>query len=174
MQSLETHPSEGLPFLRSWIASSCFVLLSMQGCTQSPASVTVQGSSFDSARAWKDLETLVSIGPRQAGTPGAEKTRDYLKKELFAAGLKPVEEAFKQATPCGELAFANVYVDLPPPGLDATTPWILFCTHYDTKRLPGEFVGANDGGSGTAVLLELARDLARAPRGDFGYRLLFL
>ncbi|MEO6708702.1 MAG: hypothetical protein ABI054_09505, partial [Planctomycetota bacterium] len=116
MQSLESHPGEGLSFLpgASWIAGSCFVLLSMQGCTQSPASVTTQGASFDSARAWKDLETLVAIGPRQAGTPGAEKTRDYLKQELVGAGLKPVEETFRQSTPGGELAFSNVYVDLPP------------------------------------------------------------
>jgi Zn-dependent M28 family amino/carboxypeptidase len=116
----------------------------------------------------------VAIGTRQAGTPGAEKARVYLESELSAAGLKPVRETFRQTTPCGELEFSNLFVDLPPavPGKDAS--WILLCTHYDTKRLPGEFLGANDGGSGSAVLLELARALSKAPPQEYGYRLLFL
>ena len=85
-----------------------------------------------------------------------------------------MREAFRHTTPVGELDFVNLYVDLAPASDGPDKSWILLCTHYDTKRLPGEFVGANDGGSGTAVLLELARALGRGPRGDIGYRLLFL
>ncbi len=134
---------------------------------------------FDEQRAWADLEALVALGPRVAGTPGAEKAREYIEGELRAAGLEPVREEFRAATPKGPLGMANVYVDLPgATGDDASgsmrTPMVVLCTHFDTKRLPFEFVGANDGGSGTAVLLELARVLARAPRGPLTWRLLFL
>jgi Zn-dependent M28 family amino/carboxypeptidase len=50
----------------------------------------------------------------------------------------------------------------------------MLVTHYDTKRLPDvpQFVGANDGASGVAVLLELARVLPRRPRA-LGYQLVF-
>src|SRR5688572_15691657 len=130
---------------------------------------------FDAARAWKHLEALVAIGPRQSGTPGGESARAYIEKELRAAGCEPVRETFKSHTPAGELEFANVYVDLPgaarPQG---PTSMVLICTHFDTKRLPFTFVGANDSGSGTAVLLELARVLRAQPPGAYGYRLLFL
>jgi Zn-dependent M28 family amino/carboxypeptidase len=51
--------------------------------------------------------------------------------------------------------------------------WILFGTHYDTKEIEGvRFVGANDGASGVALLLELARQLAPVRR-PYGIRLLF-
>jgi len=48
------------------------------------------------------------------------------------------------------------------------------CTHFDTKLSSERFVGANDGGSGTAVLLELARVLAAAGPRSLTYRFLFL
>lgn len=143
-----------------------------------PAAGPLQGQEarpFDSARAWKDLTSLVGIGARASGTPGAESTRQYLERELKAVGLEPQRESFREETPVGPLDFTNVYVDLPPaPGKAASSaPWILLCTHYDTKRLP-QFVGANDAGSGTAVLLELARALAPGKTRPVGYRLVFL
>ncbi len=152
-------------------------LLSGSSCapsTETPKSAGTLADSFNTERAWKDLEHLVAMGPRQAGTAGAEKARVFMEAQLTAAGLKPVREAFQQQTPAGPLDFANVYADLAPRDKAATAPWILFCAHYDTKRLPGTFVGANDGGSGTAVLLELARALAAAGPREFGYRFLFL
>jgi glutaminyl-peptide cyclotransferase len=154
-----------------WIAG--LLALGLAACTPTPAATAVAAPPFDAARAWKDLEQLVAIGPRQSGTPGAEAARLYLEQELRAAGLAPVRESFREDTPAGPLDFANVYVDLEPSG-GADAPWLLLCTHYDTKRLPGNFVGANDGGSGTAVLLELARALAPSKGGEFGLRLLFL
>ncbi len=151
----------------------CCSLLS-GSCVPGPAATAPQTANFDAGRAWTDLERLVAIGPRQAGTPGAEAARVYLETELKAVGLKPVREAFKEATPVGELAFVNLYVDFAPAKEQKDSAWILFCTHYDTKRLPGNFVGANDAGSGTAVLLEMARALAAGPKREFGFRLLFL
>lgn len=155
--------------------------LALAACTQKPAeSAAAAVPPFDASRAWRDLGRLVGIGPRPSGMPGAEATRKYLENELTAAGLAPVREKFRENTPAGPIDFANVYVDLAPSagsgasGSAAGTPWVILCTHYDTKRLPGNFVGANDAGSGTAVLLELARALATRKDRPIGYRILFL
>jgi peptidase M28-like protein len=129
--------------------------------------------AFDTQRAWRDLAAIVALGPRQAGTSGAEAARTLIERELRAAGLEPQRESFTAETPAGPLAMANVYVDLAA-AEGEKSPMVILCTHYDTKRLPFEFLGANDGGSGTAVLLELARCLAKAPREKVTWRLLFL
>lgn len=129
-------------------------------------------ASFNQARAWSDLETIVAFGPRPSGSPANAKLRDFLFGELSATGLKPIREPFNDTTPVGEIAFENIYADLAPrtPG----APWILIATHFDTKSLPGNFVGANDGGSGSAILLGLARSLAAIGPREIGLRFLFL
>ena len=140
-----------------------------------------RGTRGDSAltcraeRAWADLEALVALGPRVAGSAGAEAARTRISAQLRAAGLEPIREDFRAATPAGPIEMANVYVDLPGRARDGDpAPMVVLCTHFDTKRLPFEFVGANDGGSGTAVLLELARVLAKRKPGPLTWRLLFL
>ena len=91
--------------------------------------------------------------------------------ELTSYGLTPTVESFREETPIGEKEFANVYVDIGGP--DA--PLVILCTHIDTKIFDWEFVGANDSGSGTATLLELARCLAERPStSSVTYRVLFL
>lgn len=129
--------------------------------------------AFDAERAWKHLEAQVAIGPRHAGSEGAERTRKYLEEHLEAAGLTPVREAFTSVTPVGSIEFCNVYADLPGTGGDEQ-PIFVIASHYDTKRLGPNFVGANDGGSSTAVLLELARVVAAGPQRPVTYRFLFL
>lgn len=136
--------------------------------------------SFDAQKAWKHLEELVALGDRSLGKPGLEKTRAYLEERLKTAGFEPRRETFSEHTPLrGEIEFANIIADLPA-GPDA--PLVILMTHFDTKSFesPGAprnttFEGANDGGSGTAVLLELARVLkqSKAPR-RVSYRFLFL
>ena len=128
--------------------------------------------AFDAARAWHDLEAIVALGPRPAGSEALERTRQLLERELAAAGLAPVREAFRAPTPVGELDLVNVYADLP--GVEGATDTVILAAHYDTKRLSVPFVGANDGGSAPAVLLELARVLASGPRRPVAYRFLFL
>lgn len=139
-------------------------------CDRSNASSSPR--DFDDARAWQDLERLVALGPRPAGSDAIEKARVLIEKELAAAGLAPVRERFTAQTPAGAIEMANVYAELRGDGTSDET--ILLCTHYDTKRLTADFVGANDGGSGTAVLLELARVLARAGARTLTYRFVFL
>ena len=116
---------------------------------------------FDGARAWKDLETIVGLGARPAGSPALESLRAYLTQELTEVGLKVQREDFVDEvpvtpdTPDGRLAFCNLYADLEG-SQGKQSPMVIVATHIDTKFLPN-FVGANDGGSSTAAVLELAR-----------------
>lgn len=131
--------------------------------------------AFDAARAWTHLEKIVGFGPRPAGSARLRAARTYIEDQLRASGLEPQLEAFKKPTPIGEIEFANVYADLASERPAPDDRMVIICAHYDTKRLPFHFVGANDAGSSTAVLLELARSLASSPtRSGVVYRFLFL
>ena len=114
--------------------------------------------AFDGQRAFEDIRQLVAIGPRVAGTPGAQAARDYIKKELRAAGLTVVEQPFDASTPVGVVHMVNLRATLP--GAAAAKQRLVIGGHYDTKRFKDfTFVGANDGGSSAAFLIELARAL---------------
>jgi Zn-dependent M28 family amino/carboxypeptidase len=124
---------------------------------------------FDGAAALRHVERLVAIGPRPAGSPEGAKARAYIEAELRAAGVETRVLPFDAATPQGRLPMANVIGILPGKRADV----IMIAGHYDTKWFPNfRFVGANDGGSSTALLLQLARELAKAPR-EFTYWITF-
>ena len=139
------------------------VLAAVSAAPQAPARV-------DAGRAFEHLRQLVAIGPRPAGSPEAAAARRYLHAQLKAVGLKPTDQAFVAATPIGPVSMANVIARIPGPGADR----LILASHYDTKLLRGaRFVGANDGGSSTALLLEIARVLARR-KNALTIELLFL
>ncbi len=114
---------------------------------------------FDGKRAYAHVAKQVSFGPRPAGSPALAQTQDYLLSELKSYGCTTDVDAFSSDTPAGRIAMKNILVKIPGdrPGV------ILLGTHYDTKRLEN-FVGADDGGSSTAVMLELARLLCSQNR----------
>jgi glutaminyl-peptide cyclotransferase len=113
---------------------------------------------FDGARAFEDLKRLVEIGPRPAGSPAIEKTREYIRKELTAAGLKVEDQAFDARTPLGMVRMVNLRATLP--GASQDRGRIVIGGHYDTKLVKEfRFVGASDAGSSAAFLIELARAL---------------
>jgi Zn-dependent M28 family amino/carboxypeptidase len=121
--------------------------------------------AFDGAAALRHVERLVALGPRPAGSPASARAREYILGELRAASIAARVEPFEAATPHGRLTMANVVAVVPGRRPDV----ILIGGHYDTKWFRDiRFVGANDGGSSTAVLLELARALAARPR-EFAY-----
>jgi Zn-dependent M28 family amino/carboxypeptidase len=120
-----------------------------------PAAKRVAAAKFDSARAWAHLERQVKFGPRPAGSPALADTRKYLIGELKALGLVVREQAFVGKTPAGDVPMVNLIATIPGRRPDR----IVVASHYDTKRAPFRFVGANDGASSTAVALELARVL---------------
>jgi glutaminyl-peptide cyclotransferase len=137
------------------------------------AAVLLQASPavpFDSNRAWEHLRQIVAIGPRPSGSAAIEQTRDYIKKQLASNGVSVVEQKWADDTPAGKIAMVNLVATIPGARKDR----LVIAGHYDTKRFPlFRFVGASDGGSSAAFLIELARVL-KARRNSFTIELLFL
>jgi Zn-dependent M28 family amino/carboxypeptidase len=100
------------------------------------------------------LQTIVGFGPRPAGSDAIAKTRNYIVTELEKAGLKPQLEEFDARTPRGYKHMVNIHATRP-----GSKPQVIALTgHYDTKVFENlRFVGASDGGSSAAWLLEFAR-----------------
>lgn len=144
---------------------------------QSPAPERGAEIPFDAARAWADLERVVGLGPRHPGSPALATLVDDLEAQLTALGFRCRRETFTaevprtEATPSGTQVFTNLVADLE--GEDPSAPWILVGGHIDTKFLGPNFVGANDGGSSTVCLLELARGLAASGERPLPWRLVF-
>jgi hypothetical protein len=118
----------------------------------SPTAATAKRADrFDSARAWNHLEYQVGLGPRPAGSPELAELAAYLRKRLPRGHYENVP---------GHPGLRNVVGRIP-----GRKPAVVLAAHYDTKDLPG-FVGANDGASGTAAVLEIARVLRRMDRPE--------
>lgn len=133
------------------------------GAPAAPAPSTAP--AFDSGKAYEHLRQMVAFGPRPAGSSALKQTRAYITKQLAASGLTVTEQAFTAATPVGQVPMVNLIVKLPGRRPDR----IVFTGHYDTKPLTSEvFVGASDGASSGAFLMELARVLKDGPR-EFTY-----
>jgi hypothetical protein len=125
---------------------------------------------FDGGRAYEDLRQIVAIGPRPAGSPGAERTRKYISRQLAAIGLAVEEQPFVAQTPLGPIKMVNLRAAIAAPGRGR----LVIGGHYDTKVFRDfPFVGANDGGSSTAFLIEMAR-LLKSRRNALPIELLFL
>lgn len=125
--------------------------------------------TFDGARAYEHVRQLVAIGPRPSGSAALEKTRQYIKSQLAASGIAVTEQAFDAETPLGRFRMVNLLARIPGKSADR----ILFGGHYETKLYRQfHFVGANDGGSSTAFLIELGRVL-KARQNRFTVELAF-
>lgn len=119
-------------------------------------------SPFDQKRAWADLEHIVGLGPRPAGSETAAALREHLRGELLTAGLAVREQAFEAPGPEGPVRLVNLFAECRG-DLDGV---IVLAGHYDTRRVDGfAFVGANGGGAETAWLLEMARTLGPERKG---------
>jgi glutaminyl-peptide cyclotransferase len=124
---------------------------------------------FDSARAFDLLRKQCDFGPRPPGTPAHEKCRDYLLSELSTYASSAELQSFEHVRSGKTYKFANVIGKFGKSG----TPAILLCAHWDTRPTADQelepadqkkpILGANDGASGVAVLLELARMFHERP-----------
>jgi glutaminyl-peptide cyclotransferase len=121
-----------------------------------PASQT---GGFDGAKAYDYTAKLVSFGPRPPGTDAIHRTQDYISSQLKSFGCAVDEDAFHAQTPNGEVAMKNIVAKIPSEGQGI----ILLLTHYDTLRLDN-FVGAEDGGSSSGLMLEMASLLCGAQK----------
>jgi Zn-dependent M28 family amino/carboxypeptidase len=127
-------------------------------------------AAFDGNKAWEHLRKQVSFGPRPSGTPPIVDTRRYIVAQLKAFGIESREQMFIGMTPLGEVSMANIIATIPGKRRER----IVLASHFDTKLYREfRFVGANDGASSTAALLELGRILKQRAN-EFTIELLFL
>jgi len=127
---------------------TCLVLAPLVRAAEPP--------SFNGGRAFEDLKHLVGFGPRPSGSPALTQARQWLISELRGAGAQVDEDSFVADTPVGPIPMTNLIARF----RGSRRETVIVAGHYDTKRFDEfRFVGANDGGSSAALLVELARVL---------------
>src|SRR5213080_3787328 len=113
-------------------------------------------------KALAHVQQLVDLGPRPSGSEALEKSRLYIEEQLHRSGWQVTRQAFADETPRGRIQFVNLIAQFPEKR--NAEPLFLLCSHYDTKIFDAiKFVGANDAGSSTGLLLELARVIGQHP-----------
>jgi glutaminyl-peptide cyclotransferase len=112
--------------------------------------------AFDGERAFAEVEALVQISPRDAGTPNGRKAAEHILQRLTENGITAEIDTFNDQTPEGRKTMHNVIGRIP----GKTDGWIIVGSHFDTMPGIEDFQGANDSGSSTGILIELARMLA--------------
>jgi len=113
---------------------------------------------FDGKLAFEHVVKQVAFGPRPSGSRANVETQDYILTQLSADACAVEIDSFNAQTPAGIIPMKNILVKIhgDKPGI------ILLGTHFDTKNIDN-FVGADDGGSSTGVMLEIARLLCAQP-----------
>jgi hypothetical protein len=123
--------------------------------------------AFDAKRAMGYLEAVCKIGPRMSGTDGMKKQQELLEKHFKDLGGKIEWQKFtaRQRSVGKDVEMANLVVSWFPDQKRR----VILCSHYDTRPLADQeadrskwrkpFVSANDGGSGVALLMELAHHM---------------
>ena len=144
-------------------AALALFLVALAGCTDRTA------PPFDEARAFEDLKAQVALGPRVPGTPAHDACRDWIAARFKEAGATPVLQSFPDTVYGKPYVFTNVRARFGP----KTGTWIVLGAHWDTRPVADKdpdvarrglpVPGANDGGSGVAILTELARVFAKEP-----------
>ena len=126
-------------------------------------------SALQATNAFKKVVKLVEeCTPRDSGTTGGEKAALWLQSQLINEGVATELDRFDDKTPYGIKTFNNVIGTLP----GSSDEWIILLSHYDTKSgISRSFQGANDSGSSTGLLLELASTIKNA--GPLHYNYIF-
>jgi len=137
-------------------AAFATLLVTVAACQPGSEGSAQRTPEFMADHAYEAARKMVSLGPRPSGSPAIAKTQQYIIGELKQYGLKIVEDDFTATTPKGQIPMKNIIGQLQGSKNDV----VLITGHYDTKLQDG-FVGANDGASSAATVLELARTLSK-------------
>jgi glutaminyl-peptide cyclotransferase len=155
--------------MRSTLGIVLIGILVYCACTQS-LRTSPETASFSGEKAMEYVKAQVAFGPRPPGSLQLQKCREYIEKQLSGFGYQIEDDAFTAQTPYGPINMHNL-IARKGKGEKGV---IVIATHYDTKLMEGKnFVGANDGGSSTGLVMELARVLADS-KNAFDYWFLFL
>ncbi len=163
-----------------WSASTAVALLALLFTGCSKPLLPLKQPRFNQERAFQRLQDLCAFGPRNHDSEGKSKAEEWIKRSLRDSGAEVSVHEF-QHTPKGTVkseTFRNIIGRLRPELQNR----VLIGTHYDTRstadkdqneaRRNEPIIGANDGGSGVAVLLEMA-ELWRDDPPRIGIDLIF-
>jgi glutaminyl-peptide cyclotransferase len=119
--------------------------------------------SVDGERAFQYLQDIVKFGPRPVGSASHKKVEEYISAHLKGDSVE--DDVFTADTPEGKFPVHNIIAKFP----GTKDGIIIVASHYDTNYplRNTSFVGANDGGSSSALLLELANQLRGKPRDGY-------
>ena len=129
---------------------------------------TKPAKSFSGTAALNFTAKSVAFGPRPSGGAANAKLRAYIHSQLATCRCELSSDSFTAQTPDGPVAMENIIAKFSGKSGRA----IAITGHFDTKKMP-DFVGANDGGSSTGILLELAAVLTGRARVDDVYIVFF-
>src|SRR5215470_8295562 len=129
------------------------------------SSLRLEDIPFDGAQAYAYLKQLCDFGPRPSGTPAMLAQQKFLIDYFQKLGATALRQEFKARHPLtGEaVPMTNLIIQWHPDRKER----VLLCAHYDTRPFPdrdhrnprGTFLGANDGASGVALLMELGKSM---------------
>ncbi len=151
-----------LPLLLAVFLLGCGRSNQQEPPAPSEATPTVVVPPFNADSAYAFVAQQVAFGPRIPNTPAHAQAADYLVSTLRRYGARVTVQDFRQTVYSGQtLPFKNIIATFNP----QATKRILLAAHWDTRPFADKdpenpqatFDGANDGGSGVGVLLEIAR-----------------
>ncbi len=119
-------------------------------CNEAPNTTNF---NFNGDQAFKEIRELIKFSPRDAGTKNGHLAAYHIAEKLKKIGLKVIIDEFIDNTPVGSKKMINILGYLP----GKSDKWIILGSHFDTMPGIPNFKGANDSGSSTGVLIEMAR-----------------
>jgi len=132
-------------------AALTLTVLAATTCAAAPA----LHDAYSSAKAYAYTKQVTAFGERWPGSPGHKKTEDLIHSVLKANGAVDEVDSFTAQTPRGPVEVHNIIGKFNVNASDPNQPIVILAGHYDTLFKPG-FVGANDGGSSTGIVLAFA------------------
>jgi glutaminyl-peptide cyclotransferase len=116
-------------------------------------------AAFSGSAAYAYTAKVAGFGERWPGSPGHKKTEELIQQVLQKSGARIETDDFTATTPRGPVAVRTIIgkFNVTP---DPKQPVFILAGHYDTLFKPG-FIGANDGGSSTGILLAFADALSQ-------------
>jgi hypothetical protein len=172
VRSLLTRSPLILSLLILWLGCGSTPSLDSASSQQASAdrdAASARIASFSADRAWRDLRALTEVGARPIGSRGNDRARDYLRAELEDLGVEveswEVDYANAEKQSSGEGAPETRVTNLSAiiPGTRSQDRFLLVAPFDSRSYDDFEFIGANDGASGAAVVLEIARSIAADP-----------
>jgi len=141
--------------MRDLLVCGGILAIVLFSCGQNPFADSA-AASLSGENAMKYVREQVSFGPRPSGSESLRKCREFIVQELRSFGYQVEDDAFMAETPYGPIRMHNLIARKG----DESKGAIVLASHYETKLMKGRnFIGANDAGSSTGLLLELARVL---------------